>query len=69
MGERRGIYRFFVGHPEGERPLGISRLRWEDKINMDLQEVGCGGVGWVQLAQDRERWRVLVNATMNLRLP
>ena len=67
MGERRGVCRFFVGPPERKRPLGISRLRWEDKIRMDLQEVGCGGVDWIQLAQDRDRWRVLVNAVMNLR--
>ena len=69
MGERRGIYRFLVGHSEGKSPLGICRLRWEDKNKMDLQEVGCGGMDWIQLAQDRDRWRALVNAVMNIRLP
>jgi hypothetical protein len=69
MGERRGVYRFFVGHPEGKRPLGMSGLGWEDKIKMDLQEVGCGGMDWIHLAQNRDRWRVLVNAVMNLLLP
>ena len=54
---------------EGKRPLGIPRRRWEDNIKMDLQEVACGGMDWVDLARDRERWRALVNAVMNLRVP
>jgi hypothetical protein len=62
MGEGRGIYRFLVGKPEGKRPLGRPRRRWEDNIKMDLQEVGCGGMDWIRLAQDRERWRALVTA-------
>jgi len=55
MGERRGIYRVLVGKPEGTRPLGRPRYRWEDNIKMDLQEVGCGGMGWIELSQDRNR--------------
>jgi hypothetical protein len=62
MGTRRGVYRVLVGKPEGKRPLGRPRRRWEDNIKMDLQEVGCGGVDWIELAQDRDRWRALVNA-------
>ena len=69
MEERRGIYRVSVGKPEGKRPLGRPRRRWEDNINMDFQEVGCEGVDWIELAQDRDRWRALVNAVMNLRIP
>ena len=69
MGERRGVYRFLVGKPEDKRPLGRPRFRWEDNINMDLQEVGCGVMDWVELAQDRDRWRALVNTVMNLRVP
>jgi hypothetical protein len=57
-----------VGKPEGKRPLGIPRLRWEDNIKKDLQDVGCGGMGWIELAQDRDRWWALVNAVMNLRV-
>ena len=68
MGERTGIYRGLVGKPERKRPLGTPRRRWEDNINMDLQEVGCGGNDWIKLARDRERWRALVNAVMNLRV-
>jgi len=67
MGERRGVYRVLVGKPEGKRPLG-SRRKWEDNIKMDLQEVGCRGMDWIELAQDRDRWRALVNAVMNLRV-
>ena len=69
MGERRGVYRVLVGKPEGKRPLGTPRRRWEDNIKMDLQEVGSGGIGWIDLAQDRDRWRALVNAVMNLWVP
>jgi len=68
-GERRGVYRVLVGKPEGKRPLGKPRRRWEDNIKMDLQEVGCRGLDWVELAQDKDRWRALVNAVMNLRVP
>ena len=67
MGEERGAYRFLVGKPEGKRKLGRPRLRWVD-FRMDLQEVGCGYVDWIGLAQDRKRWRTLVSAVMNLRV-
>ena len=63
------MYRVLVGKPEGKRPLGRPRHRWEDNIKMDLQEVGCGGVDWIEVAQDRDRWQALVNAVMNLRVP
>ena len=69
MGEGRGVYRVFVRKPEGKRPLWRPRRRWEDNIKMYLQEVGCGGVDWIELAQDRDRWRALVNAVMNLLVP
>ena len=69
MGKRRGVYRVLVGKPEGKRLLGRHRRRWDDNIKMDVQEVGCGGVDWIELAQDRDRWLVLVNAVMNLRVP
>jgi hypothetical protein len=62
-------YRFLVGKPEGKRPLGRPRGRWEDNIKMDFQEVGCGGMDWIELPQSRDRWRVLVNAVMNIRVP
>ena len=68
-GEERGAYRVLVEKPEGKRPLGRPRRRWVDNIRMDLQEVGCGYVDWIGLAQDRERWRTLVSAIMNLRVP
>ena len=63
------MYRILVGNPEGKRPLGRPRRRWEDNIKMNLQEVGFGGMDWIELAQDRDRWRALVNAVMNLRVP
>ena len=64
-GEER-LYEVLEGKPEGKRPLEITRPRWEDNIKMDLQEVGCGGLDWIKLAQDRERWQALVNVVMNL---
>jgi len=69
MGNGRGVYRILVGKPEGRKPLGRPRRRWEDNIRMDLREVGCGCVDWMELAQDRDRWRALVSAVMNLRVP
>ena len=69
MEERIGVYRVLVGKHEGKRPLGRPRRRWEDNIKMDLLEVGCGGVDWIELAQNRDRWKALVNAVMNLRVP
>ena len=69
MGEDRGVYRVLEGKPEGRRPLVRPRRRWVDNIMMDLQEMGCGYMGWIGLAQDRDRWRTLVSAVMNLRVP
>jgi len=69
MGEERGVYRVLVGKPEGKRTLGRLTRRWVDNIKMDLQEVGCGYMDWIGLAQDRGRWRTLVSAVMNLRVP
>jgi hypothetical protein len=68
-GSRRGVYRVLVGRPEGKTPLGRSRRRWEDNINMNLQEIGWGGNDWIPVAQDRERWWALVMAAINLRIP
>jgi hypothetical protein len=69
MGEGRDAYRGLVGRPEDRRPLGRPRRRWEDSIKMDLQEVGWGGMDWIDMAQDRDRWRALVSAVMNLQVP
>ena len=69
MGEERGVYRVLVWKPEGRRPLGRPRRIRVDNIRMDLQEVGCGYIDWIGLAQDRVRWRTLVSAVMNLRVP
>jgi hypothetical protein len=68
MGERRGVYRVLVGKPAGERPLMRPRRRWEDNTKMDLQEIEFGGMDWIELAQDGDRWRALVDAVMNLRV-
>jgi len=67
-GEGRGVHRVLMGRPEGKRPLGRSRRRWEDNIKMDLREVGGGG-DWMELAQDRDRWRAVVNAVMDFLVP
>ena len=69
MGEERGVYSVLVGKPEGKRPLWRPRRRWVDNIRMDLHEVGCGYMNWIGLAQDRDRWRTLVSAVMNLGVP
>ena len=69
MGEQRGVYRVLLGKPEGKRPLVRPSRRWLDNIRMDLQEVGCGYMDWIGLAQDRDSWRTLVSAVMNLPIP
>jgi hypothetical protein len=69
MGESKGVYRGLVGQPEGKSPFGRTRRRWEGNIKMDLQEVGCGGMDWIDVAHDRGRWRALVIAVMNFRVP
>jgi hypothetical protein len=69
MVEVRGAYNILVGRPEGRRPLGRPRRRWEDNIKMDLREIGFGYVDWIHLAQDRYSWRALVNTVMNLQVP
>jgi hypothetical protein len=68
-GEKRNAYRILVGTMEGKRPLGRPRRRWEDNIRMDLREIGWGGMDWINLAQDRNQWRALVNTVMNPRVP
>ena len=69
MGDRRGVFGVLVGIPEGKRPLGRPGRRWDDNNKMGLQEVGCGGMDWIELAQGRDRWWTLVNAVMNFRVP
>jgi len=69
VGEERGVCMILVGKLEGKRPLGRPRRKWVDNIRMDLEEVGCGYMDWIGLAQDRERWRTLVSAVMNFRVP
>ena len=69
MEERRVVYRVLVGKLEGRRPLGRPRHRWEDNIKMDLQDVGCGGMDWIELSQGKDRWWALVNAVLNLQVP
>ena len=69
MGEKRGVYRILVRKPEENRPLGRLRHRWEDNINIDLQEVGYWGMDWIDLAQNRDRWQALVNTVINLLVP
>jgi hypothetical protein len=68
-GEKRNPYRILVGKPEGKRPLGTSRRRWVDNIKIVLREIGWGGMDWIDLAQDKNQWRALVNAVFNLRVP
>jgi hypothetical protein len=69
MGEKTNAYRIFLGKPEGKRPLGRLRCRWVDNIKMDLSEIGWDGVDWINMAQDRDQWKALVNTVLNLRVP
>jgi hypothetical protein len=69
MGEKRNVYRILVGKPEGKRPLGSPRHSWNDNIKMDLKEIEWSGVDWIDLAQDRDQWRALVNTVMSLQVP
>jgi hypothetical protein len=69
MGKKRNAYRILVGKPEGTRPLGRPRCRWVDNIKMNLREIGWGGVDWIDMAQDRDQWKALVNMVLNLRVP
>jgi hypothetical protein len=68
MGEERKMYKVLMGKPEGKKPLGRPRRRWEDGIRMDPRDIGLGGVDWIRLSQDRNRWRAVVRAVMNLRV-
>jgi hypothetical protein len=68
MGEERKVYKVLVGNPEGKRPLGRPRRKWEDGIRMDIREIGLGVVDWIRLAQDMNRWRAVVSVVMNLRV-
>jgi hypothetical protein len=68
IGEERKVYKVLVGKPEGRRPLGRPRHRWEDGVRMDLREIGLGGVDWIRLAQDRDQWQAVVSVVMNLRV-
>jgi hypothetical protein len=68
MGQKRNVYRLLVGKPEGKTPLGSPTCRWVDNVDMYLSEVGCGGVDWIGLAQDKNRWKALVNAVMNVQV-
>jgi hypothetical protein len=68
MGEERKVYKVLVGKPEGKRPLGRPRRRWEDGIRMDLSDIGLGGVDWIRLSEDMDRWRAVVSVVMNLRV-
>jgi hypothetical protein len=68
-GEKRNAYRISVGKPEGKRPLGRPRCRWEDSIKMDLREIGWGGMAWIDVAQDRDQWRTILKMVMNIRVP
>jgi hypothetical protein len=69
MGETRNAYRILVGKPEGQRPLGRPRRRWVDNIIMDVREIGWDDMGWIELAQDRDQWRALVNTVIKLKVP
>jgi hypothetical protein len=69
LGEGRGIYRVLVGKPKRQRPRGRPKYRWKDIIKIDIQEVGCGGMDWIEMAEDRDRWRELLDAVMNARVP
>jgi hypothetical protein len=69
MGEKRNAYRILLGKPEGKRPLGRTRRRWVDNIKMDLREIGCDGVDWMDMALDTDQWRALMNTVLNLRVP
>jgi hypothetical protein len=69
MGAKRNEYRILMGKPKGKRPLGTPRCRWVDNIKMDVRDIGCAFINWIDLAQDREQWRALVNTAMNLRVP
>jgi len=69
MGDRKGVCRVLVGKPEGKRPFGRPKHRWEDNIKIDIQGVGCGGMNWIELVQEKDRWRELVNVVLSFRVP